>query len=44
MIHLEQDATSLKKYEYKGKSKINTLPILPELTKNSLTSGNITEL
>ncbi|CAK68420.1 unnamed protein product (macronuclear) [Paramecium tetraurelia] len=44
MVHLDQDATSLKKYDYKGKTKISTLPILPELAKDSLNSGNLTEL
>ncbi|CAD8124899.1 unnamed protein product [Paramecium sonneborni] len=45
MIHLEQDATSLKNYEYKGKSKIITLqPILPESKKDQLNLQNIAEL
>lgn len=44
MVNLEQDETSLKKYDYKEKTKLCGLSISPELAKDSLNSGNITEL
>ncbi|CAD8119770.1 unnamed protein product [Paramecium sonneborni] len=44
MVHLEQDATSLKNYNYKDKSKLITLPILPEFANGQLYIENVTEL
>ncbi|CAD8106846.1 unnamed protein product [Paramecium sonneborni] len=44
MVHLEQDVTSLKNYDYKEKCKIITLPILSEFANGQLNIENVTEL